>query len=227
MELGTVSSSPSGPSNLQPTIITKPSAKDLTYNRKPQELVNPGVAEHGFFVYSLEYDRGFKVDVPTATEPGTYKVYYMVWGSEEGYSALSGEDLVVSVTINPAPATVSAPTTSTPAVVEPPITIAKAPSIKKPKAAKKGKVTVTWKKFKKTKKTKSIWSQIKGIEVQYSTDPTFATNTVSKLLGKKKTKLVIKGIQKNTTYYVRVRYTDGAGGVSNWSATKKVKTKKK
>ena len=123
---------------------------------------------------------------------------------------------------DPAPATVSAPA----APAEPAITISKAPTGVKAKAAKKGKVTASWKKIKKTKKTKALLKQIKGIEVQISTDPTFATNVQTKNLGKKKTKVTLKGLQKKTVYYVRVRYIDGAGGVSNWSATKKVKTKK-
>lgn len=106
------------------------------------------------------------------------------------------------------------------------ITISKAPSLSKPKAAAKGKATITWKKFKQTKKTKAIWKKVKKVEVQYSTDPTFKTK-ISKLTGKSKTKLSVKGLQKNTTYYVRTRYTDGAGGYSKWSGTKKFKTNKK
>ena len=104
-------------------------------------------------------------------------------------------------------------------------TISKTPSGVKAKAAAKGKATITWKKFKQTKKTKAIWKKIKKVEVQYSTDPTFKTK-ISKLVGKAKTKLAVKGLLKNTTYYVRTRYTDGAGGYSKWSGTKKFKTKK-
>ena len=123
-------------------------------------------------------------------------------------------------TETPAPAAVTAPAPAAP------VTIAKVPASAKAKAGKKGKVTVSWKKIKKTKKTKTLLKQIKGIEVQYSTDPTFATNVQTKNLGKKKTKVTLKGLQKKTVYYIRVRYIDGAGGVSNWSTTKKVKTKK-
>ena len=89
---------------------------------------------------------------------------------------------------DPAPATVSASA----APAEPAITISKAPTGVKAKAAKKGKVTVSWKKIKKTKKTKALLKQIKGIEVQISTDPTFATNVQTKNLGKKKTKATFK-----------------------------------
>ena len=110
-----------------------------------------------------------------------------------------------------------------PAPSGPTITIPKVPASVKAKA-KKSKVTVSWNKIKKTKKTKALLAQIKGIELQYSTDPTFAENVTTKTLGKKKTKVTLK-LQKKTVYYIRVRYTDGAGGVSNWSKVKKVKTK--
>jgi hypothetical protein len=64
------------------------------------------------------------------------------------------------------------------------------PSLKKPKAAKNGKITIIWPKFRQTK-------------------------------------LTIKKLQKGTAYYVRIRYSDGAGGYSQWSKVRKVKTKKK
>ena len=86
--------------------------------------------------------------------------------------------------------------------------IQKTPTSVKAKA-KKNKVTVSWKKIRKTKKTKALRAQIKSIEVQYSTDPTFAQNTVSKTVGKNKTKVTLK-LKKKTKYYFRVRYV-GAG----------------
>ena len=105
------------------------------------------------------------------------------------------------------------------------ITINYTPQKLKAKAKKK-KITVSWKKIKKTKKTKTLLKQIHGIEVQYSTDPGFPVESSVKVpLGKKKTKLVLKGLQPKTQYFVRVRYTDGAGGYSNWSAVKAFKTK--
>ena len=105
------------------------------------------------------------------------------------------------------------------------ITVMKAPSSVKAKA-NKNKVTVSWKKIKKTKKTKALLKQIKGIEVQISTDPNFATDVSTRNLGKNKTKAIFRGLQKNTDYYVRVRYTDSASGVSKWSKVKRVRTKK-
>ena len=84
-------------------------------------------------------------------------------------------------------------------------------------------MTVTWKKIKKSKKTKALLGQIKSIQVQYSTDPNFTTDVNTKTVGKKKTKAVLK-LQRKTQYYVRVRYV-GSDGVSNWGAVKGVKTK--
>ena len=105
------------------------------------------------------------------------------------------------------------------------ITIPVTPASVKAKA-KKNKVTVSWKKIKKTKKAKALLAQIRSIELQYSSDPSFpASISVRIPLGKKKTKFVLKGLQKRTAYYVRVRYTDGAGGYSNWSRVKRVVAK--
>lgn len=101
------------------------------------------------------------------------------------------------------------------------ITINKKPVGVKAKA-KKNKVTVTWKKIKKTNKTKKLLNMIKKIEVQYDTNKDFL-KPVSKMVGKKKTKAVLK-LKKKTTYYVRVRYV-GSDGVSAWSKVKRVKTK--
>ena len=106
------------------------------------------------------------------------------------------------------------------------ITISKAPSGVKAAASKKGKATITWKKFKQTKKTKAIWKKVKQVEIQYSTDKTFSTDVVSKKVGKSKTKLVVKKLKAKTTYYFRVRYIEGPLKVSKWSAVKKVKAKK-
>ena len=101
------------------------------------------------------------------------------------------------------------------------------PSLSRAKAEKKGKVTLTWKKFKQTKKNKAAWKKIKKVEIQYSTDPNFTAGaaTKSKLTGKKKTKMILS-LAKGATYYIRIRYTNGKNDYSAWSKTKKVKTKK-
>ena len=105
------------------------------------------------------------------------------------------------------------------------ITISKKPSKFKAKAEKKGKVTLTWTKLANKGKTKALYKQVKNIEIQYSTDSTFATGVKKKILSKKKAKYSVK-LSKNTKYYFRIRYCDGKGGYSNW-VVKSVKTKKK
>ena len=106
------------------------------------------------------------------------------------------------------------------------ITIGKKPTLKKPKP-KKNKATITWNKLqRKNKKQKALWKQIKQIEVEWSTDPSFPKDlTGKKTLGKRKTKTNITGLQRKTTYFVRVRYSDGNGGYSLWSKVKRFRTK--
>ena len=108
-------------------------------------------------------------------------------------------------------------------VVTEKITITKKPTIKKPTVTK-NKITVNWSHFKQTKKTKAVWKSIKKVQVQCATDKGFSNIIKSTMVGKKKTKAIIKGLAKKTTYYVRVRYYDGVG-YSAWSGVKKVKTK--
>ena len=100
-----------------------------------------------------------------------------------------------------------------------PVTIPKKPAAIKTKT-KKNRVTVSWRALKK--KQKALAAKIKGIQVQYATDPGFQ-NSVTKKVGRKKTKITLK-LKKKTTYYIRVRYV-GSDGVSEWSGVKKVKTR--
>lgn len=104
------------------------------------------------------------------------------------------------------------------------ITISKKPASVKAKAAGSGKINVSWKKLPSGKKGKALLKQIRKVEIQYSTDKTFATGVKTKNAGKSKTKVTLKG-KKGKTLYVRVRYLDGKGGTSLWSAVKKVKVK--
>lgn len=95
----------------------------------------------------------------------------------------------------------------------------------KPKAAKKA-ITVKWKKLKK----KQLKSGVSNIEVWVCSDGAFANgSTIERVVGKKKSSLKIKGLQKGVTYYVKVRaitYSGGAKIVGPWSAVKTVKVKK-
>ncbi len=140
--------------------------------------------------------------------------------SDSPSNSTSGDTPAPSPAPSPAPA--PAPVAAPAATVQEPITVTQVPSKVKAKA-KKNKVTVFLKKFKKNKKSKALLKQITGIQIQYSTDPGFTQNVSTKNVGKKKTKVTLK-LQKKTTYYIRVRYV-GNGGYSNWSGVKKVKTK--
>ena len=105
------------------------------------------------------------------------------------------------------------------------ITVPNKPTVKKPVAAKNN-ITAKWSHFKHTtKKTKPIWKKIKKVQVQCATDKAFTNIVKTAMVGKNKTKAVVKGLKPKTTYFVRVRYYDGTG-YSKWSGVKKIKTKK-
>ena len=95
------------------------------------------------------------------------------------------------------------------------------------KAPKRGRKSFTarWAK----QKTKMPKARITGYQVQYSTDKKFKKGVRNKYVkGYKKTSKKIKGLRKNTVYYVRVRTYMKVGGknyYSTWSKVKAVKTK--
>ncbi|MBR1486370.1 MAG: InlB B-repeat-containing protein [Synergistaceae bacterium] len=66
--------------------VTKPTAKSLTYNGSAQELVNAGSTTGGTLQYALGTATGptteYSTSIPTATEAGTYYVWYRVVGNE-------------------------------------------------------------------------------------------------------------------------------------------------
>ncbi|MBQ4569153.1 MAG: hypothetical protein IJA62_03780 [Ruminococcus sp.] len=59
--------------------FTAPSAKEVNYNGRNQQLVTAGSTENGTLLYSLD-NESWSEDIPTAKEEGTYKVYYKVVG---------------------------------------------------------------------------------------------------------------------------------------------------
>ncbi len=222
-------------------VSTPPKAvSGLTYIGSAQELVTAGTASGGTLQYAIGTSAttaptfGWSASIPTATNVGTYFVWYKVVGDANHNDS---DPKCVSVTIN----ATGSPDNQNPGKKDSDnggsnqgsenrkdkktekITISKRPSSIKAKA-KKSKVTVSWKKIKKNKAGKNLLKQIESIQVQYSTDKTFKKNVKTKTVGKKKTKATLK-LQKKTTYYVRVRYK-GSNGFSKWSAMKKVTTKK-
>ena len=82
--------------------ITEPAAKTLTYDGSAQELVDAGSANGGTMQYALGTDAktapegGWGTTIPTATDAGTYYVWYKVVGDE---NHLDSEAKCVTVTI--------------------------------------------------------------------------------------------------------------------------------
>ncbi|MBR6018296.1 MAG: InlB B-repeat-containing protein [Paludibacteraceae bacterium] len=62
-------------------VTAAPTAKSLTYNGSAQQLVNAGTANGGTMYYRL-YNGNWSTSIPTATEAGTYTVYYKVVGDD-------------------------------------------------------------------------------------------------------------------------------------------------
>lgn len=75
---------------------TAPTANDLTYNGSAQALVTAGTATGGTMQYKLD-DGEWTATVPTATDAGTYEVYYKVVGDDDHNDFTP--DAPISVTI--------------------------------------------------------------------------------------------------------------------------------
>ncbi|MDE6492519.1 MAG: hypothetical protein K2L37_05175, partial [Lactobacillus sp.] len=89
--------------------VTAPTAKTLTYNKNAQALVNAGSTTGGTLQYKLD-NGSWQTTIPTATNAGTYTVYYKVVGNNEYFDVAEKS---VSVTIAKATPSVTAPTAKT------------------------------------------------------------------------------------------------------------------
>lgn len=80
-----------------PVITTAPSAKtDLVYNGEEQELITAGTTNFGDFLsYSLD-GVTYNADIPTATDAGTYTVYYKVEGSDN-WNAVEPQTVEITI----------------------------------------------------------------------------------------------------------------------------------
>lgn len=74
---------------------TPPAGKNLSYTGKPQELVAAGAASGGTMLYSLDGET-YTTELPTATDPGEYTIYYKVVGDA---SHVDSEVQTVTATI--------------------------------------------------------------------------------------------------------------------------------
>ena len=79
------------------SVVTAPTANELSYTGSAQELVTPGEASGGTMQYSLG-GMNYSPDIPTGTDVGEYTVYYKVVGDADHSDT---EPATVSVTILP------------------------------------------------------------------------------------------------------------------------------
>ncbi len=70
-------------------------APSLVYSGEPLELVAPGEALYGKVLYSLD-GKIYSEEVPTATEPGTYTVYYKV-ETTENFQGIEPQTLTITI----------------------------------------------------------------------------------------------------------------------------------
>ncbi|MBE6341181.1 MAG: hypothetical protein E7069_10685 [Bacteroidales bacterium] len=81
-----------------PVITTAPSAKtNLVYNGEGQELITAGTTNFGDLLsYSLD-GVNYSTEIPTATDAGTYTVYYKVENSDN-WNEVDAKNITVSIT---------------------------------------------------------------------------------------------------------------------------------
>ena len=77
--------------------VTAPTANTLTYNGSTQALVSAGSTTGGEIQYRLGTEGSYSTTIPTATNAGTYTVYYKVVGGDD-YKDVAEQS--VSVTIS-------------------------------------------------------------------------------------------------------------------------------
>ncbi len=85
-------------------VVTAPTANNRTYDGTTQALLTGGSTTGGTLQYSLTSGTDYSTTVPTATNAGSYTVYYKVEGNE-AYSDVAEQS--VDVTISKAAATLT------------------------------------------------------------------------------------------------------------------------
>lgn len=69
--------------------IVEPTARDLTYTGKSQELIEPGSIAGGTMVYSLSENGEYSETIPTRINAGTYYVWYKAEGDTQAIDKVS------------------------------------------------------------------------------------------------------------------------------------------
>ena len=77
-------------------VTTVPVGKNLTYTGEPQALVEAGTATGGEMQYSLD-GTTYSTDIPTATEQGSYTIYYKVVG-DANHNDTEAQSVAASIT---------------------------------------------------------------------------------------------------------------------------------
>lgn len=76
--------------------VTAPTANTgLVYKGTAQELISAGSADFGTLLYSLD-DTSYSEDIPTATDAGSYTVYYKVQGNDN-VSDIAAEPITATI----------------------------------------------------------------------------------------------------------------------------------
>ena len=84
-----------------PTVTAPAAVENLIYTGGSLNLVAAGTTDFGTLVYSTD-GNNYSVDIPKATDAGTYTIYYKVEGSDNWYAVDAAS---VEATISPKPVT--------------------------------------------------------------------------------------------------------------------------
>ena len=77
-------------------ITEPPKPKTLRYNGSPQELVTAGTVSFGIVVYSLDKEGEYTESIPEGTNPGNYRVWYKVEGTDN-YDGVEADFVDVTI----------------------------------------------------------------------------------------------------------------------------------
>ena len=79
------------------TVITAPTANNLTYNGTPQPLITPGESNGGTMMYSTTENGEYSTTIPTGTDAGYYDVWYKIVSNDNDYDDTDPVNLKVEI----------------------------------------------------------------------------------------------------------------------------------